>query len=61
MASRVTGAAARARAVRADHDTGRETSPLVRAQAAKTLLAIDRRLGRPSDPQVVELAKGAPL
>ena len=57
MASRVTGAAARTRSVR----EGRETSPLVRAQAAKTLLAIDRRLGRPSDPQVVELAKGAPL
>jgi hypothetical protein len=57
MASRVTGAAARTRAVR----EGRETSPLVRAQAAKTLLAIDRRLGRASDPQVVELAKGAPL
>ncbi len=56
MAGRAT-TTARTRPVR----DARETSPLVRAQAAKAMLAIDRRRGRTSDPQVVELAKGAPL
>lgn len=36
-----------------------ESSTRVQAQAAKAMLAVDRRLGRPSDPRLVELAKRA--
>ncbi len=43
----------------ADQERKPTQAEYAQAQAAKAMLVVDKRLGRPSDPRVVELAKRA--